>query len=174
MKNIVLTGFMASGKTVTGKRISEITGFDFFDMDEAIENKTGMEINKIFKIYGEKYFRDLESRRAEELSRKSNSVISCGGGVVLRKQNIEVLRKNGVIINLEPSEEVIKERLSAAAESRPLLSAGDIEGALKRFSDRRPYYDNCDFKVRIELGRSVNDIAREIADIYNNAAGVNF
>ena len=167
MKNIVLTGFMASGKTVVGKKLAEIIGFDFVDMDDYIEKKTGMTIGKIFKEYGEEYFRELESRTAEELSDRVNTVIACGGGTVLKKGNIDALRKKGIIINLEPTQEVIKQRLESAANGRPLLSAGDLAGALKRFHDRKPYYDNCDFKIKVEISKSVEQLAHEISDIYN-------
>lgn len=167
MKNIVLTGFMASGKTVVGKRISEVTGYDFVDMDDFIEKKAGMTISDIFAEHGEEYFRALESKAAKELSERESTVISCGGGTVLKKENMEALRKNGVIVNLDPTREVIKERLACAADGRPLLSADDLEGALKRFSDRKLYYDNCDFKVRVETSKSVEQLAREIIDIYD-------
>ena len=128
MKNIVLTGFMASGKTVVGKKLAEIIGFDFVDMDDYIEKKTGMTIGKIFKEYGEEYFRELESRTAEELSDRVNTVIACGGGTVLKKGNIDALRKKGIIINLEPTQEVIKQRLESAANGRPLLDVYKRQG----------------------------------------------
>jgi len=168
MKNIVLTGFMASGKTVIGKKISKLTGYKFIDMDLMIEEKEGKSINDIFALSGEKYFRDLESLTAIECANLSKCVISCGGGVVLRKENINNLRKNGIIFNLNPTEEVIKKRLSSAAETRPLLKKDDIQDALDRFEKRKPFYDNCDFKIQIDTNTTIEFAAKEIIEIYSN------
>lgn len=166
MKNIVLTGFMASGKTVVGQRIAQLTGYRFVDLDVWIEKKMQMTVSQIFERFGEGYFRDLESEAARECAGLKNSVISCGGGAVLRPENIENLRKNAIIFNLDPSEEVIAARLSGAASTRPLLKEGDIEDAFMRFRERKPFYDRCDWKIKIELNQTIDEIAKEILAIY--------
>ncbi len=98
--NVVITGFMCSGKTSVGKKLAEKLNFDFLDTDDLIENKVGMRITEIFEKYGEPYFRELETQIIKEVSEKDKLVISTGGGVVLREENVNNLRKNGVIINL--------------------------------------------------------------------------
>lgn len=171
MKNIVLTGFMASGKTVIGKKISELTGMKFIDTDEMIEINEKITINEIFSSYGEKYFRSLEHDIALKCSELHNHVISCGGGMVLNQENISVLKKNGMIFNLNPSEDVIRERFEESASTRPLLKNDNIDGVLKRFNERQPYYENCDFRIDIIHGNSISEIAREIINIYNEHSG---
>ena len=87
---------------------------------------------------------------------------------VLRKENIDNLRKNGIIFNLNPTEEVIKKRLSSAAATRPLLKKDDIQDALDRFETRKPFYDNCDFKIQIDTNTTIEFAAKEIIEIYSN------
>lgn len=156
-RNIIMTGFMASGKTVIGKALAEKLGREFVDSDLVIEEKCGMSIPRIFEKYGEEYFRKVEAEVIEELSQKNNAVISTGGGVVLNGDNISNLRKNGTIVNLEPEIDVIIKRLSTDDGTRPLNKGQDIEQILKRFEDRKPYYDNCDVKVKITTDMNVED-----------------
>ena len=168
MKNIVLTGFMASGKTTVGRVISEITGMAFADTDKMIEEKAGMTVNEIFERYGEEYFRNLESDIAKSCDALENTVISCGGGLVLRENNIKALQKNGVVFNLNPTHEVIKHRLSKAASTRPLLKNQDLCEVIERFEKRKPFYDVCDYKIEIVMDKTPDEIAGEIIEIYKN------
>ena len=156
-RNIVLTGFMASGKTVVGKALAEKLGRKFVDSDKLIEEKCRMSIPEIFEKYGEEYFRNIESQVIEEISLKSGAVIATGGGAVLNKDNIAVLRKNATIVNLEPSGEVVAARLSKDDGTRPLNKGQDINQILDRFEKRKPFYDNCDVKVKITKEMSVED-----------------
>lgn len=156
-RNIILTGFMASGKTVVGKALSEKLGRKFVDSDLVIEEKCGMTISNIFEKFGEEYFRKVEAEVIEELSLENNAVISTGGGAILNSDNIANLRKNGTIVNLEPSDDVIKARLSNDDGTRPLNKGQDIEQILKRFEDRKPFYDNCDVKIKITTDMNVED-----------------
>ncbi len=156
-RNIVLTGFMASGKTVVGKLLAEKLGRKFIDSDARIEQKCKMTIPEIFEKYGEEYFRKVESGVIEELSMEKGSVIATGGGVVLNSDNIENLRKNATIVNLEPEKDVIVSRLSKDDGTRPLNKGQDIEQILGRFEKRKPFYDNCDVKVKITAEMSIED-----------------
>ena len=157
---------MASGKTTVGKKLAEVLNYKFIDTDEFIENETKMSINHIFKEYGEEYFRDLEEKAVIACSDSENAVISCGGGVVLRKSNVDNLRKKGIVFNLNPSNEVIASRLSKAADTRPLLNKNDVDDAIKKFEGRKPYYDNCDYKINIEIDKSVESVSEEILEKY--------
>ena len=157
---------MASGKTTVGKIIAEMLDFKFADTDEYIENDTKMSVNDIFKKYGEKHFRELEEKAVIVCSDSENTVISCGGGVVLRETNIINLRKNGIIFNLNPTEEVIVSRLTKAADTRPLLDKNNAVDALEKFRSRKSFYDNCDYRINIDINKTSKEIAEEIIRIY--------
>lgn len=160
--NIVLTGFMASGKTTVGKEIAKISNYTFIDTDEMIVEKEGRTINEIFEKDGEEYFRRVESEIIENVSKMDNMIISTGGGVVLNKYNIEVLKNGGVVFNLSPDFEVIESRILEAAKTRPLLKDSSIEEIKKRFDDRLPFYENCDVKIHITINSTINEIADKI------------
>ena len=160
--NIVLTGYMASGKTTLGKKISELKGMKMIDTDELISKKANMSISDMFSRFGEVHFRRVESDVIKEVSKLDKVVIATGGGTVLNPKNIDVLRENGVIVNLAPDEETIKRRLSGKDSTRPLVTGSSIEDILKRYRDRKPYYDNCDVKIEITLDMTVHDTAEQI------------
>ena len=118
MKNIVLIGMPASGKTTISELLAEKLEMEKYDVDVYLEEKEGRLIKDIFSEFGEEYFRDLEEKYTNELSEKKGIIISTGGGVIKRKKNIENLKKNGIVIFLdrEPGE-IAKEDHSL----RPLL-----------------------------------------------------
>ena len=157
--NIVLTGFMATGKTEISKAISEISKYNLVDTDDMIVEQEGITINEIFDKCGEEYFRKTECE------------VIKGGGVVLNEQNIENLRKTGVIFNLSPDFSVIRERLEEARKTRPLLKQDSIENIKKRFDDRKPFYDNCDYKINVIHGRTPRSYAMEILEIMESRQG---
>ncbi|MGN0183133.1 MAG: shikimate kinase [Candidatus Ornithomonoglobus sp.] len=166
--NIVLTGFMASGKTEISKAIAAASRYKLIDTDDMIVKETGKTINEIFAEVGEKGFRELEHRIICKAAALDGYVIATGGGVVLNKDNITALRKNGVIVNLAPDFSVIKARLEAARATRPLLQNQDIDAVEKRFNDRLPFYADCDFKIHIINGRTPRSYALEILNICEN------
>lgn len=160
--NIVLTGFMASGKTEISKAIAEISNYSLLDTDDMIVQKAGMSINDIFKLHGEAHFRQLEKEIIREAANTEKSVIATGGGVVLDKENVALLRKNGIIFNLSPDFSVIRERVESARKTRPLMQNESIEEIEKRFNDRLPFYADCDYKIKVIAGRSPRSYALEI------------
>lgn len=162
--NIVLTGFMASGKTEISKTIAELSKYRLTDTDDLIVEAAGKTINEIFAQDGEAAFREIEYRTICSAARLDGYVIATGGGVPLRKENMDALRSNGIIVNLSPDFEVIAERLENARASRPLLHNSSIEDIKKRFDDRKPYYDNCDIKIHVINGRTPKSYALEILD----------
>ena len=97
-KNIFFIGFMGCGKSTMARLLTKETGMELIEMDETIEAETGMSINEIFATYGEAYFRDLESQLIKRITEKGGAVVSCGGGAILRPENVEMLKKNGQII----------------------------------------------------------------------------
>lgn len=148
-KNIVLVGFMGTGKTVVGKSLAKKLHRDFLDTDELIEKETRMEIKDIFAKFSEEYFRNLESSVASRISKMKNKVISTGGGIVLREKNIKNLKKNGILIWLNAEPSIILKRVKGT-DKRPLLSPlkenaiQEIESLLRR---RFPYYQKADFMI---------------------------
>lgn len=143
-KNIVLIGMPGSGKTTIGKEIAKKLNMNFFDMDEMIENKECKSISEIFKN-GEDYFRNLETDCVKNLSEKSSIVISTGGGIVKRKENMEYFKKNSIIIfiNRHPDNIV----MDVDIQKRPLLQNG-IENVYKLYNERFDLYKKyCDLEI---------------------------
>lgn len=164
--NIVLTGFMASGKTSVSEEIARISGMKLIDSDETIVKNTGMSINDIFEQRGENAFRMIESGIIAQISNMDNCVISTGGGVPLNKENMKALRVNGIIFNLDPDFEVILSRLDAARDTRPLLKNSEIEEIRTRFEQRKSFYADCDYSIHVTDGRDPVSYAAEILEIF--------
>ena len=162
--NIVLTGFMATGKSEISRAISRISDYEYIDTDKMIEETAGKSIQSIFEEDGEAEFRRIEKDAIRRVSELEGCVIATGGGVVLDPDNIELLRKNGVIVNLAPEFDVIRTRLKGARRTRPLLQGQTETDIKKRFDDRKPFYDNCDIKIKITNGKSAAFFAREILE----------
>ncbi len=165
MKNIVITGFMATGKSTVGSELSRMIGAKFIDTDAEIEKREKLSISEIFEKYGEQYFRDIESETALRLSRCENIIIATGGGMVLRKSNIENLRKNGIIFLLDADFADIESHMNPAGSGRPLMDNASREDILKRFLSRAEFYDNCDYRIKIK-NKSPYMIAKEISAVY--------
>lgn len=163
--NIVLTGFMATGKTQISKCISNMLSMPVIDTDAEIEKAEGISISEIFEKFGEEYFRKKETEIILKISYIDKSIISTGGGSVLNPQNIEALRKNGIIFNLDADFETISERVKSAAKTRPLMNGQSIENIKKRFNSRKKFYDNCDYKIKISNQKSPIDHANDIINI---------
>jgi shikimate kinase len=139
-KNIILVGFMGTGKTVTGRVLAEQTGLELLDMDSIIEERAGRPISDIFATEGEAAFRAMERELAQELSQREGLIISTGGGIVLNPDNLADFEQNGLIVCLTASPETIFQRLENDT-TRPLLSGdkkGQIAGILEA---RQPLYD---------------------------------
>ena len=121
MKNIVLIGMPGSGKSTLGRYLAEITGRDFIDADPEIEKDAGKTIPELFAV-SEEYFRTQESNTTKRLAKLQGKVLAMGGGVILRPENITVLKENGLIIFVDRSPGDIAGDVDT--ETRPLLAAG--------------------------------------------------
>jgi len=165
MKNIVLIGFMGTGKTSVGKVIAKKLGFEFVDVDEVIEKTTGMEISEIFSKFGESRFRDIEEEMIKLITQKRRQVIATGGGVVLRDENMNRLKKDGLIFCLRASENVIFERLKQTT-NRPLLQVENPEERIRELLQKRmPLYEKADFCIDTE-GLTLEEVAEKIIKEY--------
>ncbi|MHA1230551.1 MAG: shikimate kinase [Candidatus Helarchaeota archaeon] len=140
--NIALIGFMGTGKTVVGKLVAKKLKKEFIEMDDYIEKLAGKSIPKIFKEDGELIFRELEIKACKELSKKSNSVLSCGGGIILNKINLDYLRPSSVIICLDASPKVIYKRtVMVNKNKRPLLAnSNPLKSIINLLKYRAPLY----------------------------------
>ncbi len=162
--NLVLFGFMATGKTTVGKILAEKMSYGFVDTDQIIEDETGMKITRIFKEKGEEYFRNLEKETIQKVSKLDENVIACGGGVVLEPVNVEALKMNGELVLLEASiEEII--RRTRKDTSRPLLWGKDSrEKAIKLLESRNQTYHKVADLVIDTTGKTPENISKEILE----------
>ena len=161
--NIILCGMMGVGKTSVGVKIAEFTGRRWFDTDVVISDRHGS-ISDIFEFYGEAHFRALETDVVRELSVLDGLVISTGGGLVLKPENSELLKKNGKIFFMRASFETLLKRVRAD-ENRPLLKdmgkTSETLGIL--LTQRTPIYERVADHIIDTDGKSVEEVAREIA-----------
>lgn len=118
--NLVLIGFMGTGKSTISKYLGEVFSMDVIEMDQLIARREGMSISDIFKVHGEQYFRDAETRLLIEMQSRKNTVISCGGGTPMRECNVAEMKKNGRVILLTAKPETIYERVKNSHD-RPLI-----------------------------------------------------
>ncbi len=163
MKNIVLTGFMGAGKTAVGRELSHLLGWKIVDVDDEIVKAQKMTINEIFGKFGEKVFRDIETEMIRKVAENRNVIISTGGGAVLRQENMDILREEGIIVCLWASPETILRRTSRDNE-RPLLQVDDPFGKIRELLEqRRPFYEKADIMIDTEKKTPLN-IAEEILE----------
>ena len=161
--NIALIGFMGSGKTTVGRLLAVRLGMKFIDLDDVIKDKLGMEITEIFSNYGEKYFRDVESQVVKEVfTGIDNSVIACGGGVVLKDDNVRIINQNSVVVYLRISPYEAYSRLLSCRD-RPLLNVSNrLEVINQLMRVREPLYLRTAHIVVDVDGRTPEDIVEEI------------
>lgn len=167
MKNIVLIGFMGSGKTVIAKKLSKILKKQIIDTDELIEKKQKIRIKKIFKLYGEKYFRQLEADVVEVVSKQKDKIISTGGGVVTNFKNIRELKKNGIIVYLKNRFETSLRRLKNKKD-RPLFNITDIKRTRRLFNKRLLLYKKA---ADIVVKTDDKNIVEVVEEIINKTRG---
>jgi shikimate kinase len=147
MKNIYLVGFMGTGKSVVGRSLAVKLKAQFLDLDLSIEDKQGRKIKDIFAKEGEAYFRNLEKQAVRDISKKDSTVVACGGGVVLDKDNLVTLKRSGVLICLTARPEVILKRCQGDVK-RPLLNVSDPLGKIKELlAAREPFYTQADLSI---------------------------
>lgn len=164
MKNIFLIGYMGTGKSTVAAYMAKQYGMEVMEMDQMIVEQEGMSISDIFAKHGENYFRDVETKLLVEIQTQDNKVVSCGGGVVLREQNVEEMRKGGHIVLLSAKAETILERVKDD-NSRPLLQGNkNIAFINDMLEQRRPKYESAADVVIQTDGKQVADICNEISE----------
>jgi shikimate kinase len=168
-KNLVLIGFMGTGKSSVGAKLAQRLKTDFVDIDREIELVSGMSIAEIFKRHGEVRFRSEESLMVKKLGKREDIVIATGGGAVLLSENLAALKENSILIGLDARPEDIYARVNRKKGTRPLLkkdiSIQEIETLLQ---ERTPYYACADIRIDTS-GKKLDQITNEILqEIKNN------
>ncbi len=167
--NIILIGFMGTGKTVVGRRLASRLNKKFIDTDMEIERVTGMPVSRLIKKHGEIRFKSEENLAIKRLMKVDNSVIATGGGFVFDDKNMKLLKNIGKIVTLTASTEVIKERIERR-NNRPLLGKDkSIDKIKELLKNREKYYNEADYQVDTsEL--SVDEVIDDIVKYIKNAS----
>lgn len=160
--NIFLIGFMGAGKSTVADRLSQNMRRELFEMDEMLEERMGMPIAEVFEQFGEAYFRTQETQLLRYLQQEQHAVVSCGGGAVMREENVSYMKECGRIILLTAEPETIYERVRHST-GRPILNGHmNVEYIRELMEKRKGRYEAvADIKVATD-GKSVDEICAEI------------
>lgn len=140
---------MGAGKSSVGRALADLSEREFLDTDLMLQNRLGRPIPQIFQVYGEDCFRDHETSLLRSLE-PSASILSTGGGIVLREENWVEMRRLGITIFLDTPDEILIQRLEQSKKRRPLLEAEDWKDRVQKIlSFRRPLYERADVRVPI-------------------------
>lgn len=170
--SIALIGFMATGKTIIGQKLANRLGdnYKFIETDQIIIEDAGKSIPEIFSEDGEIRFREYEIAACKKASKLNNVVISCGGGVVLNKINIDYLKQNCHVILLQASaEEIYKRAMKDGQEARPVIDKEDPKAEIEKvLSFREPFYEAAAEIIIETTGKNIEDIINEIIQKIKN------
>lgn len=172
MMRVYLTGFMGAGKTTVGECLARQLGVPFLDLDREIEQHAGFTVKEIFERGGETSFRSLERRELERTLEVEDAVIATGGGTVAAPGNLQLLRRGGVSVWLNPTlddlfERLFEHRADPTGPPRPLLR--DREQAEALFEARVPSYEAADLRVDVQSAEGPEQIARRIRRLLEEA-----
>lgn len=165
--NVILIGFMGSGKTSVGRKLANRLSYQFCDSDQMLEARARNTIAHIFETQGEEYFRNLETDFLKEISvSMKQTVLSTGGGLPLREQNARLLKEMGYVVYLKASKETTIMRLQGDT-TRPLLQGDELEQKVERLlTVRTPIYENAAHKIIATDGRTIDEIVAFIMEAY--------
>ena len=160
--NIYLIGMMGSGKSVTGKALADMMKLKFVDLDSVLAEKTGSSISEIFESKGETHFRNLEAQILDKtVSQENHAVIATGGGIVVRPENVRIMKETGRVVYLKTGMECLKERLGKGP-GRPLLKGDPQKNLLEIFEKRKILYEQtADASVETDH-KTAEAVAKEI------------
>ncbi len=167
MKNLILVGFMGSGKSTVGKWVADRLGVSFVDMDALIERRVGKSISEIFTTEGEANFRQLERALAQELAAGKDQVIAAGGGAVLDPENIRDFQQTGVVVALLVTANAARAR-TKTQRHRPLLEGANRWLELRRLhKERAPLYDAIPLRVDT-TDKGIESVVTEVLAIHKS------
>ncbi len=162
-RNIILAGFMATGKSSVGRRLAIVLGYDFLDLDTLIAAEAGMSIAQIFATQGEGAFRALEFRMAERVAGRTGCVVATGGGTIVNPRNLETLKRSGVVVTLTADPDTLVARIGAT-DDRPMLWGGDTRERVRLLLEQRAEaYAKADLIVDASA-RTIDHVVTHILD----------
>lgn len=160
--NISLIGFMGAGKTTISHELKNTMNIPEVDVDAYIVEKTGMSINNIFAEHGEEHFRQIETECLKEIQQEKGRIVSCGGGAVLKDENVACMKENGVIVLLTAEPETILERVRHSKD-RPILNGNmNVEFITELMNKRKDRYTQVADIIVATDKKNVAQIGREI------------
>ncbi len=163
-KKIFLVGYRGTGKTVIGKKLAEKTCEKFLDTDEIITEISGKTIPKIFEEDGEKKFRKIETEALKKSINRSEKIVSCGGGIITKEENINLLKENGIVFLLKAKPETIYKRIYKDSNRPSLTNKKPFEEIKYMLKKREKQYEKAkDFEVDTNK-KSVEECAEEILE----------
>lgn len=166
-KNIVLVGFMGSGKSMTSNKLAGILNREVVSTDELIKQREGRPITEIFRDSGEEYFRKVEKEIVKEVSEKTGLILDCGGGVVLDPENMANLKKSGLVLYLSASPGSIYKNIKDR-EHRPLLNIEDPKSKIAELLEaRKSYYEQANVIIDADhktIDQITEDVLKVLAD----------
>jgi len=161
-ERIYLTGFMGAGKSAAGRRLATVLGWEFIDLDEQVEQASGLPIAELFERRGESGFRLLERAELEATLRQDRVVVATGGGALAQPGALESLRGRGLIVWLKLPFAELAERVEASgAGTRPLYK--DRRRAHQLYRERLPFYRQADLVLAVDGGQTVESVVRRLA-----------
>jgi shikimate kinase len=162
-KNIILTGFMGTGKTSVGMQLAKDLGYAFVDIDKLIETDQNLSVTSLFSKFGEPYFREVEAEIIQQVMMGEGQVVSTGGGAVILDANREAFKKGGYVICLTASTDVIFDRIKQETH-RPLLQTADPKAKIQELlASRAKFYAQADACIDTS-DKSVDDIIKAIKE----------
>jgi shikimate kinase len=163
-RNIILTGFMGTGKSSVGLRLAARLGYDFADLDTLIEAEEGMPVPQIFATRGESAFRELEARMVEQAAGRTGCVVATGGGTIVNPRNLLALKRSGVVIALTADPEIVLSRIGGG-EDRPMLRGGEKRERVRLLMEERaPAYARADLTVDTS-DRTVDQVVDHLVEL---------
>lgn len=161
-KNIFLIGFMGCGKSTMARLLAEELQLELVEMDETIEKEEQRSINEIFEADGEAYFRDLESQLIVRIAERGGMIVSCGGGAILREENVQNMKRNGSVVYLCATPETIYDRVHTST-NRPLLNGHMNVDYIRGLMEKRiPKYEGAADVTIVVDGKEKKDVLKEI------------
>ncbi len=162
--NIILIGMRGSGKSTIGSMLAQRLGKDFRELDAEVEELEGMTIREMVEKHGWDYFRDRETEIARDAGKSDNAVVSTGGGVIIRMENIEALKQNGICIYLRTPLHVLLQRIGGEASKLPRLTneTSIAEEMSKVMEGRAPRYEAAAEEIVDTEFQSVEQVVEEV------------
>lgn len=171
-KNIILTGFMGTGKSSVGTKVAERLSRQFVDMDREIEKLTGMTVSELFRRFGEVRFRSEEKLMAKKVAAQNDLVVATGGGIILDQKNMDLLRSSGTVVCLMADPEEIFQRVRRKRGTRPLLKKNlTVNDIVAMLEERQPLYDQAEIVIQTS-GRNIDSVVDDIINRLRQEHGV--